>query len=354
MKSAKENILKHTHNTNIDLLKLCACIGVIGLHTFKYDAAPILYYLCCFSVPVFFMVSGYFSLNKAIPTGEGYYIKKITSVLRIVILWNIIRFLISLSGILIGKNISEYSITYLITQILKSLLQKGKMWHFWYLGALILIYLFLFIFNGLYKTITLFYKNKVYFMFLLWGTAILCSIIIQAVSMFQGKSVQQHIIQTFRLWSWIQYFILGGLIPHIHPVLLKKISDKQHLLLLCIISIFIVGYQYTISNHILNTKFAEYFYDSIFVIIWVFILFTYAVRLHISAKWNKYISVFCPLTLGVYIVHPLVMSSIVGKLNSIPNYTAAICSFIIVLITSFTGVWALSKIRFIKKYLLTL
>ena len=48
MKSVKENILKRTRNTNIDLLKLCASIGVIGLHTFKYDAAPILYYLCCF------------------------------------------------------------------------------------------------------------------------------------------------------------------------------------------------------------------------------------------------------------------------------------------------------------------
>ncbi len=71
MNSTEENILKRTRNTNIDLLKLCASIGVIGLHTFKYDAAPILYYLCCFSVPVFFMVSGYFSLNKAIPTGGG-------------------------------------------------------------------------------------------------------------------------------------------------------------------------------------------------------------------------------------------------------------------------------------------
>ena len=71
MKSVKENILKRTRNTNIDLLKLCASIGVIGLHTFKYDAAPILYYLCCFSVPVFFMVSGYFLLNRATSTGGG-------------------------------------------------------------------------------------------------------------------------------------------------------------------------------------------------------------------------------------------------------------------------------------------
>ncbi len=53
MKSTKDDIHKHAHNTNIDLLKLYACIGVIGLHTFKYDAAPMLYYLCCFSVPTF-------------------------------------------------------------------------------------------------------------------------------------------------------------------------------------------------------------------------------------------------------------------------------------------------------------
>ena len=83
-------------------------------------------------------------------------------------------------------------------------------------------------------------------MFLLWGAAILCSVTMQTFSVFQGKSVQQHIIQTFRLWCWIQYFILGGLVPHIQPVLMKKLSDKQHLLLLCISSIFIVWYQYTI------------------------------------------------------------------------------------------------------------
>ncbi len=231
---------------------------------------------------------------------------------------------------------------------------KGKNVAFLYLGALILIYLFLFLFNGLYKNISLFNNKKLYYMFLLWGIAILCSVTMQTFSVFRGESIQQHIIQTFRLWSWIQYFILGGLIPHIQPVLIKKVSKKQHLFLFCMTSMFIVWYQYTISNHILNIKFAEYFYDSIFIISWVFILFTFILRLHISSKWNKYISVFCPLTLGVYIVHPLVISIIVGKLNCIPNYPTAICSFIAVLIVSFTGVWALNNILFIKKYLFTL
>lgn len=33
---------------------------------------------------------------------------------------------------------------------------------------------------------------------------------IQAVSLFMSRPVQKDIVQTFWLWTWIQYFLAGG------------------------------------------------------------------------------------------------------------------------------------------------
>lgn len=52
----------------LDLLKIIACLGVVGLHTIGKDSSEInriLYYLCGYAIPCFFMVHGYFILNKA-------------------------------------------------------------------------------------------------------------------------------------------------------------------------------------------------------------------------------------------------------------------------------------------------
>ena len=48
---------------SIDLIRVIACVAVVGLHTFPKDLSLVtasLYYLCGFAVPFFFMSSGYF------------------------------------------------------------------------------------------------------------------------------------------------------------------------------------------------------------------------------------------------------------------------------------------------------
>ena len=54
-------------NTNLDLMRILACIAVVGLHTLQKDLSVFnssLYYMCGFAVPVFFMASGYILLNR--------------------------------------------------------------------------------------------------------------------------------------------------------------------------------------------------------------------------------------------------------------------------------------------------
>ena len=46
---------------SIDLIRVIACVAVVGLHTFPKDLSLVtasLYYLCGFAVPFFFMSSG--------------------------------------------------------------------------------------------------------------------------------------------------------------------------------------------------------------------------------------------------------------------------------------------------------
>ena len=56
-----------TRNNNIDLIKLYACICVVALHTIPKDLSAVtttIYYLSGVAVPLFFMSSGYFLLNR--------------------------------------------------------------------------------------------------------------------------------------------------------------------------------------------------------------------------------------------------------------------------------------------------
>lgn len=77
-----------TRNNNIDLIKLYACICVVALHTIPKDLSAVtttIYYLSGVAVPLFFMSSGYFLLNRG-EISIKYSIHKIVGVFRIVVL----------------------------------------------------------------------------------------------------------------------------------------------------------------------------------------------------------------------------------------------------------------------------
>lgn len=84
---AMSDNLVASRNYNLDLLKIIACVAVVGLHTLQKDLSVInstLYYCCGFAVPVFFMCSGYMLLNRSQMT-VSYVIRKIASILRVVL-----------------------------------------------------------------------------------------------------------------------------------------------------------------------------------------------------------------------------------------------------------------------------
>ena len=135
-------IQQKKRNDNIDLIKILACIAVVGLHTLQRELSVLnsfLYYLCGFAVPAFMMASGYFLLNRG-KVSVAYNLKKICDVVRVVVLWSVIIALMKVVYDGIQGNLTMETWLYFPQTVVGSLVQKGALWQFWYFGALILIY----------------------------------------------------------------------------------------------------------------------------------------------------------------------------------------------------------------------
>lgn len=68
-----------------------------------------------------------------------------------------------------------------------------------------------------------------------------------------------------------------------------------------------VVYQNIAGRILLHNLYAEYFYDSIFTVLWVVVLFMWVMRLNLSVELSNVIKRLSPLTMGIYIIHPLVI-----------------------------------------------
>lgn len=75
-------------DTNVDILRIIACLAVVGLHTLGIGisrACDFLYYQCGFAVPIFFMASGYMLLARN--NTVAYSIRKISRLIIFTLLW---------------------------------------------------------------------------------------------------------------------------------------------------------------------------------------------------------------------------------------------------------------------------
>lgn len=65
--AVKGNCMLNKRDYGIDMLRFVACCAVVGLHTFTKGitlTSTVAYYACGFAVPIFFMCSGAFLLNR--------------------------------------------------------------------------------------------------------------------------------------------------------------------------------------------------------------------------------------------------------------------------------------------------
>ena len=287
--------MKKIRNINLDLIKIIACIGVVLLHTtisgFKetgrWNYSSYLYYLGTYSIPLFFMVNGYLLLGKSKIT-YPYILHKIKWVLITVSSWTVIIWLLK----------RDFTINP-IKKILASLIQKGYFFQFWFFGSLILIYLCLPI---LKKYL---HSKRSYLYFLSVLTII--GLIFELTNILLQMPVQVYVIQTFRLWTWFFYYILGGFLAQFNLDTLKKCFRswmKKITVVLLFASPLIL---FVLARNIHHNLFAEYFYDILFVKLTSLGIFLTIFSLSLHENGSKWIVSLSNQTMGVFIIHTYIM-----------------------------------------------
>ena len=143
--------------------------------------------------------------------------------------------------------------------------------------------------------------------------AIAC-VLAEFISYVMGSPIQKNIIQTFRIWTWLFYFMLGGRIEKMKNLLSKYVSMKVHGILFVIYTILLIVWQVLVGNSLITEStsnlHAEYFYDSFWEMIWIVIGFSFFLRLNIKARAEKIIKKMSAVVMGIYIVHPIVISGL--------------------------------------------
>lgn len=105
---------------------------------------------------------------------------------------------------------------------------------------------------------------------------------------------------------------------------------------------------YNVFNNLVS---CEFYYDSIFDMIWVLLLVTFFLRISIKNEATiKLIKMTQPLTLGAYIIHPLVLTVII-RFFEINSLIEAICFFAAVTICTFAVTYIIFKIPLGKYFI---
>ena len=280
-------------NQNLDLIKCIACLGVVGLHSVGMVNYTI-YYLCDFGVPLFFMVNGFLMFSKE-EISYGYAFRKMLNLLKIVVLWNLL--------IMLPVLVFRRKIVNPVRLCLESLFQKGYLWHFWFFGALVLLYLLLPLLHKLLK------DNP-----LLHGVVcllLMCiCILVSDISMVKGYSLQMFVPQTLRLWTWLLFFLFGGLCYALLPGISKKLPLWIHGSLVLLFTILSNLVQKKAGLYLIHNRLADLFYDNITSMIWYAVLFTSLLRLPIKQSVSGLITRISSLTMGIFILHPILLAGI--------------------------------------------
>ena len=222
------------------------------------------------AIPLFFMVSGYLMQGKM--PNYKYTWRKIFNILKFVLI------VIGVSSICTGIFEGHPRIHSLYLWFI----QRGSYWQFWYFGSMILIYL---VAPWICRLMASKYAR--------WGLIITgaCCTIVFFLNHYIAFE-RTYIIQTFRLWNWLFYFMAGAYIkqygsPTRVPIWLVILMGLQCCLL--------VEY-----GPILGV---EYYHCSVFSMAYAYCVFAYCIGREWKETW--FVKEMSGLFLPVYTFHPM-------------------------------------------------
>lgn len=158
------------------------------------------------------------------------------------------------------------------------------------------------------------------------------------------------------MWTWLQYGMLGAMMPQITDAVAKRLPLAGHILLTLVAYPVLVSYQAFAGKELFRNGCAECFYDSVSMILIVTVAFSLALRFsQRAAKKEKTIaSEIATLTVGVFPVHYWIYEQILRiNLPASPLNYSQICILYFVVTTgiSFAAMAIVSRTR-LKDYLL--
>lgn len=281
----------------VDLLKIMACVGVVSLHTINGSLGIInrvVTLICSLSIPIFFMCSGYVMfLKKSI--SYRYVVKKVIKILVICYLWEMIHAILYF--------LYYHQIRNFVKSFFLDFLQKGLFFHFWFLGSLIILYVILPILREIEKRTPRLYLGLIIFL----GAICVC---IDGISVFIGEQLNLLIIQTFRLWIWLFYYMLGGFIAA-HNENINIWTSKRKNFCVVIVLFLAIAWQWVIGMSCFQGILVEGFYGSLPVIMATICTFLFVYKANLNNALISLLKRGISCIMGVYIVHPFVLAVII-------------------------------------------
>lgn len=340
-----DNSQANNYISNISYLRIFATVCIVWLHTCstltdnndlfsltdtQYFFLGTGYHIMCWTVPIFFMMTGALLLNKKI-TYQQCFDKYVRRIINALFLFGIP--FAALKIIMQSKSISINTVLY----SLRAILENDSFSHLWYLYVLIGIYLVLPILQLVVSEI----KDE-QFVHLL-KVLMIGDFIFPLINSLTGLRIAFTIPFTYPL-----FYVLAGYYINTRQTNGKKRS-KVICIALIIIAVVVINYL-----KLYPKKWASY--SSPLTAILAICIFSLFKQIRFRS-YNVKVWKIDRLCFGVYLIHPLFIHFIYRFLKISPvsfnlYYIAVIPFFIIFILCGFICSWILNKINLLNKYVL--
>lgn len=349
----------------IDLLKAIAIYFVIIYHfnqisiDFISDGSIYSYLNYYFNsilsvcVPVFFFINGLLLLNKD-NIDLKKHILKILKIVAITIIWGAIT--------LICLNLIRNEPLSIAQYIIGSyyLIQEWNN-HLWFLGALIVIYIFYPLLFNAYKTNIKIFKFTLICVLLFTFGNVICGNLFTIISFLTNKFSNSNLMVNYwgiynpfsGIYGYsIGYFMLGGIIFKYKEQFNNKnyryVSIGGIIFSMLLLSIYgiIVSYR---QNEIWDLVW--YGYDTIFTLLNVIFIFILTLNYQSKGKLGVFIRIIGENTLGIYFIHVMVGDLFKNFFSSYEISSLVVINMIFaffILITSLLITFFLKKIPILR------
>jgi len=177
---------------------------------------------------------------------------------------------------------------------------------------------------------------------------------VRICSLIYEVQVDSYVIQTFRLYTWILYFLVGGIIYKIKDSLIIKVPLKVNLFFMGFTYIVLIVYSCLISKYyFVDNHYCEYYYASPLCLAAVVFIFLFCIRLKINNEHViKFISIISLCGKGIWVVHIGVFAVYAKGFNALDSfgwYIQLLAPFVVFGV-SFLIVFVMKHVPFVKKY----